>query len=86
MVISSVSSGGRKTKHIDVMINFFQGAVQSGQLHLVYLPTTYIVADMMTKPLRWMKMRYILINCGLTDEATEVVLNVICHQLGLFNS
>jgi hypothetical protein len=40
-----------RSKHIDIQYHFIRHHVKSGEIILKYLPTAYMVADIMTKPL-----------------------------------
>jgi hypothetical protein len=43
--------GHKRTKHIDIKYHFIREHVQSGDVELVYVPTEYQLADLLTKPL-----------------------------------
>lgn len=55
-----------RTKHIDVRYHFIRQKINDGIIHLKYLPTNVLPADMLTKPLCKIKHNQCMQGMGLT--------------------
>jgi hypothetical protein len=56
-----------RTKHIDVRLHFFRECVYLDKIKLIYCPTENNIADILTKPLAGVKMKYLRRLAGLAD-------------------
>lgn len=56
-----------RTKHIDVRYNFIRDQVTDGRVKLVYVPTEFNIADLMTKPLAGPKTEALRKLAGLEE-------------------
>jgi hypothetical protein len=54
-----------RTKHIDIRYHFICEAVESGQIHVQYIPTGDNIADIFTKPLARFKLKKFVYLLGL---------------------
>ena len=50
----------QRSKHIDIKYHFIRNEVQSGVIQLVYVPSEQNLADMFTKPVAGVKVKYFL--------------------------
>lgn len=55
-----------RTKHIDARYHFIKDQVGSGRIKLIYCPTNDNIADLMTKPLGFIKMEALRTMAGLS--------------------
>ncbi len=65
MKLSNNESINRRNKHIDINYHFVRQVTDDGQVALLYIPTSEMVADMLTKPLgriQFQKLRHL---CGM---------------------
>ena len=46
----------RRTKHIDTKFHFIRERVEDGSVKIFYVPTDEMAADLLTKPLAWVKV------------------------------
>jgi hypothetical protein len=53
------------TKHIDICYHFIHHATQEGLIHVDYVPTDNMAADMFTKALPWQKVSHLNVMVGL---------------------
>ena len=55
----AIASGANttKTKHIDVAYHFVRKCVKEGKINLKYIPTNQMLADILTKPLTYSKIK-----------------------------
>ena len=63
--LSANESINRRNKHIDIKYHFVRHVIEEGQVVFPYLPTSEMVADMLTKPLgriQFVKLRHL---CGM---------------------
>jgi len=60
-----------RSKHIDVKFHFIREASQQGLIRLVYIPTTDMVADILTKPLARDKHEKHMEGMGLRERREE---------------
>lgn len=65
MNLATNASVNRRTKHIDVRYHYTRQAVADGKVYLKYCPTEKVVADIMTKALRRIKLELFVSGCGL---------------------
>lgn len=56
-----------QTKHIDVCFHFIRWIIKDGKLHLIYCPTTDMVADTFTKALPLPKVKHFTSKLGLRN-------------------
>lgn len=54
-----------RTKHIDIRFHFIRYAIAKGKIQLEYCPTEDMVADILTKALPSMKVKYFTSSMGL---------------------
>jgi kynurenine formamidase len=54
-----------RSKHIDIQYHFIRDTVATGEILIEYLPTEYMVADIMTKPLPTEKHKVHTANLGV---------------------
>jgi hypothetical protein len=62
----------RRTKHIDVRYHYTRERVEAGAVKLVYVPTEWQLADLLTKPLeapRLAKLRKLLMEGPMVEKA-----------------
>ena len=57
------TSGGGRSKHIDIKFRFITEKVKSGKVRVRYIPTSWNYADLMTKPLAKVQFARILDLC-----------------------
>src|SRR5436305_6743576 len=60
-----------RSKHIDVKFHFIREASQQGLIRLMYIPTTDMVADILTKPLARDKHEKHMEGMGLRERREE---------------
>lgn len=53
-----------RTKHIDVKHHYVNALYEDGTIKFVYCPTEHMLADMMTKPLKEIRLRTLTEKCG----------------------
>ena len=53
------------TKHIDIHFHFIRWVVENGKIHLIYCPTTDMVADTLTKALLSPKVKHFAVELSL---------------------
>lgn len=63
--LSSTEGIHKRTKHIDVRHHFIRDCIQSNQIHIQYIPTAEMLADVFTKPLGRLKHRQAVLALGL---------------------
>lgn len=56
-----------RTKHIDTKYHYVNDLYKEGSVKFEYCPTEEMLADMMTKPLKGVKLQDMMGRCGLTD-------------------
>jgi hypothetical protein len=56
----------KRTKHIDIRYHFTREAVENGHITLAYTPTALMTADILTKPLPYVKLIDLRTQTGLT--------------------
>ena len=66
MKLSKNESINRRNKHIDVTYHFVRDCVAKSQVNLEYIPTSEMVAEMLTKPLGRVKYEYLRDKCGVS--------------------
>ena len=66
MKLASNESINRRNKHIDITFHYVREARENGQVTLHYVPTSEMVADMLTKPLGRIKFEKLRRLSGLT--------------------
>ena len=52
MKLPDNESINRRNKHIDITYHFVREVTNNGQVNLTYIPSSDMIADMLTKPLR----------------------------------
>ena len=52
-LIRNGRSNSERTRHIDVRYFFLHDRINTGDIEIAYLPTTDMIADILTKPLQW---------------------------------
>lgn len=57
-----------RTKHIDTKFHFVRDLKQKGLIDYKYCPTDRMLADMLTKPLSKLKLRFLAKGCGLLTQ------------------
>ena len=57
------TSGGGRSKHIDIKFRFITEKIKSGKVRVRYIPTSWNYADLMTKPLAKVQFARILDLC-----------------------
>ena len=55
----------QRTKHIDVKYNFVRDLYNSKELDVMYCPSQFMIADLLTKPLEAVKIRQLSKDIGL---------------------
>ena len=54
-----------RSKHIDISYHFLRDIVSEGTVNLKYLPTSEMIADILTKPLQYVKNNKFVEGLGL---------------------
>ena len=54
-----------RTKHIDIKYNFVRDLYQSKDIDIQYCPSEHMIADLLTKPLEYVKIRQLSNDIGL---------------------
>ena len=54
-----------RMKHIDTKYHFIKNLQSQGLMHFKYCPTEFMIADLLTKPLNALKLKFLLQKCGL---------------------
>ena len=57
-----------RTKHIDTKFHLVKELKEGGTLDFKYCPTDQMLADMLTKPLNIIKLKYLAQKCGLSTQ------------------
>lgn len=57
-----------RTKHIDIQHHFIWDEITAGRIKLLYVPTTEMIADGLTKPLSHIKFYRFIEQLRLTDQ------------------
>ena len=61
-----------RSKHIDIKYHFVQDSCQKGLIELIYIPTTEMVADILTKSLPRDRHEKHMKGMGMTDSVGVV--------------
>ena len=59
-----------RSKHINIKYNYIRDMVQKGTVKLQYLSTDEQIADILTKPLTWVKFEYFRAKLGVVENAS----------------
>jgi hypothetical protein len=62
-----------KTKHMDLKYMFLRDLIREGHISVKYLPTRLMLADLFTKPLKWIKFNKFRRDIGVRDLNSPVV-------------
>jgi hypothetical protein len=65
--IANISCTTKRSKHIYIQYHFTRSVVESGEIILVYCPTSLMMADMVTKALARIKVEEFVKMAGLLD-------------------
>lgn len=57
-----------RTKHIDTRYYYVNDLYENGTMFFKYCPTEDMLADLMTKPLKEVKLKIMMERCGLSDQ------------------
>ena len=71
------SNEHRKSKMLEVRYHYTREKVSAGVVHIQYLPTADMTADLFTKPLSTLKFEKHVRSLGLRDESQEGVSEVV---------
>ena len=64
-LVNKGSSSSERTKHIKIRYFWVKDQVDKGEVEIVYIPTEYMKADILTKPLQgaiFLRLRQMLLN------------------------
>jgi len=71
---NGLASSGKRTRHINVRYFFVKDQIESGDMHVAYCPTEWMIADFFTKPLQGialLKFRNLILNIDSPFDKAE---------------